>query len=1368
MIPFRTENGAVFRCRVEPTWTSYANLNFHMDDDVTIPFHLSLRLTEGTVAVNRKDYKGWGRERHIAVPFPTHGFQVEVAFSGNGVAIQVNGVEIGRFTAEARFDVKARYLLRRDFPDLRKITRCSADGAVPRETIKTFDRTFDRLWSAVNRKVGLVLTDRMELAERLPDDLTTARHAVYLPGDNAPLLLRPATKAVDVMADTFVLPKGIAAVLIPGRIWVGIGAGQSAILRIQDLKTGLDLAAHSVSRQDVERRILRLSRDGSLTHDDLAALQAIEHVRHGGLWDQLDAATQSHVKSAAARLGLVTFLNAPQDDPATPPLQDNQAGLAALSLEQIKTDLSDLLITRPGPAQLADWLQRTLAQFPQVDNEHLALALCPTFCEQGAFDSLFSEIKSRGLPEIRPWDDVGYVSLTLPFLLLDGHFDQVINRMNWLVTRHGGWLVTSVLGWIAQALTHPGTMPMPEDKRHSILSAFCAVVAAQAEDPWGRAACHCLMDGLLSLLARLPHLPPSLREQVSATAMSAYGLSPRFWARLSDNVTDDGLSTFSPDLFVARNSFDILRAPGTPDQTQSALATLAGLKCQGLLAAALHLVAPEEIRGTGLWHDELALRGLFAPGTPEDPGLDIRGTIARTLHENGRVQVASGYDWLERRLGAAAFDLLSNWQSMSVPRRMVALDGCLADAHTLSGKESGHIGLAICLSLLRPLQDDPTARDRIQSHLRQIRHSFGPFDAATCKQMPALHGALEALWSSPRVYADACDALGLDLPPPKAGWPQDAGHLPDPATSLFGTVVVVMSCHPNLQTRIPAMRKSWLCDLERFGIPYIVVVGAGAPAPADRNIVQLDAPDDYEGLPQKTLAALAYANTQFPGCRVLKIDDDCFLDVAEYFFSLSFLKADYYGRPLARARGQMDRTWHMEKSTSLRGRNELDKSPEPSTYADGGSGYLLSPRAIITLLRAANTAEGERLIQASFMEDKLVGDLLSLAGIGVSGQDYRVHILRRSRPGGHLVPKWENICLPFAGSGVKLAHLDGFDMQAEAARIAKSPRPARGKIWSTLVPARLGEQSHALDLVSAPACLEGARAAAVSVVATMRNELAMLPHFLAHYRGLGVQSFLIADNGSDDGTLEYLAEQPDIALFTVDSDYRQSHYGVQWQQALMAAYRPAKWSLVADADELLVWTADTKGSLPELLGEADFSPYDAVRIFMLDMYPEGPLSQTDFSAHRPFEAAPFTDRNPFRANSLGRGPFSDSRTWTSATRHRLIPGSRPELFVAQKSALLRYQPWMRLSDGLHYVAETKLAPRSLLFGHFKYTAAFRAKAIAEVARGQHFNNAEEYRKYLDLLSEGRETLFDTEVSVRWTDNHFVQSILTTGRTPNDP
>jgi hypothetical protein len=411
------------------------------------------------------------------------------------------------------------------------------------------------------------------------------------------------------------------------------------------------------------------------------------------------------------------------------------------------------------------------------------------------------------------------------------------------------------------------------------------------------------------------------------------------------------------------------------------------------------------------------------------------------------------------------------------------------------------------------------------------------------------------------------------------------------------------------------------------------------------------------------------------------------------------------------------------------------------------------------LVAEAAEAEAQELIAASFMEDKLVGDLLARRGIAPQEQDYLTAVFRRSHGTAIPVPRWANSFLPSRASGTRLAHLDSAELQAGAMAVLGSDRLHPPRIWPTLQRSRLGYNSNALTLVGDGARLEKAAAAGVAVVACMRNEMFMLPHFLAHYRAMGVEGFLIADNCSDDGTLEYLAEQPDVALFSVDTDYNASAYGVAWQQALLAHYRPGRWTVVADADELLVADAERRTRLPDLLAGPDFAGAEAVRIFMLDMYPEGPLAAADFASGDPFAEAGHVERAPFRINWLGRGPFSDVPTWTSALRHRLFAGARPELFVAQKIALMRYMPWMQLSAGLHYVADARLARRELFFAHFKYNAAFAARARAEVARGQHFNDAEEYRKYLALVAEGRERLHEPGLSVPWQDCAFVRDRL---------
>jgi hypothetical protein len=52
----------------------------------------------------------------------------------------------------------------------------------------------------------------------------------------------------------------------------------------------------------------------------------------------------------------------------------------------------------------------------------------------------------------------------------------------------------------------------------------------------------------------------------------------------------------------------------------------------------------------------------------------------------------------------------------------------------------------------------------------------------------------------------------------------------------------------------------------------------------------------------------------------------------------------------------------------------------------------------------------------------------------------------------------------------------------------------------------------------------------VLLFCTLRNECPRLAHFLRHYRALGVGHFLIVDNGSDDGSGAFLADQPDVSL----------------------------------------------------------------------------------------------------------------------------------------------------------------------------------------------------------------------------------------------
>ena len=260
-----------------------------------------------------------------------------------------------------------------------------------------------------------------------------------------------------------------------------------------------------------------------------------------------------------------------------------------------------------------------------------------------------------------------------------------------------------------------------------------------------------------------------------------------------------------------------------------------------------------------------------------------------------------------------------------------ALPALLAGLDLLAHRESRYIGFGLCAALMRGMADNPDAQALLSDWFTRRFAQHDPQTQAAIAQIPSLRA--------------------VALPP-------DPTH---DASPLFDTIVTVFSCKPYLNSRIPALRDGWLIQLQDLGIPYVIIVGDGPTGQAARlegDILHLDAPDNYEGLPDKTMAAIRWVHDNTRFAHMLKIDDDCFVNAPLFFGNLSYRKYDYYSRSLTRSIGQMDRIWHQEKSTSARGRLDLDRSPEPSAYADGGSGYTLSRFAMEQALAAATSAHG--------------------------------------------------------------------------------------------------------------------------------------------------------------------------------------------------------------------------------------------------------------------------------------------------------------------------------------------------------------------------------------------------------------------------
>jgi hypothetical protein len=130
------------------------------------------------------------------------------------------------------------------------------------------------------------------------------------------------------------------------------------------------------------------------------------------------------------------------------------------------------------------------------------------------------------------------------------------------------------------------------------------------------------------------------------------------------------------------------------------------------------------------------------------------------------------------------------------------------------------------------------------------------------------------------------------------------------------------------------------------------------------------------------------------------------------------------------------------------------------------------------------------------------------------------------------------------------------------------------------------------------------------VIAAVRDEIPHLPHFLRHHRGAGARRFAFIDNGSVDGTLAYLLEQPDCDVYRHPGDYLLAAASAVWRNLLLDRYAQASWRLSVDADETAVYPGWPALGLDAFAANMRAAGCQAVNSIMIDMYGPGPILTT--------------------------------------------------------------------------------------------------------------------------------------------------------------
>lgn len=270
----------------------------------------------------------------------------------------------------------------------------------------------------------------------------------------------------------------------------------------------------------------------------------------------------------------------------------------------------------------------------------------------------------------------------------------------------------------------------------------------------------------------------------------------------------------------------------------------------------------------------------------------------------------------------------------------------------------------------------------------------------------------------------------------------------------------------------------------------------------------------------------------------------------------------------------------------------------------------------------------------------------------------------------------------------------------------------------------------------------------------VRNEAVRLPFFLDTYRRLGVARFLVVDNASADGTADLLAAQPDVTVWRSDLAFSRANFGAGWFEPILRAHGVGHWTLIVDADEMLVYLDCETQPLPALCADLERAGKRALDGVLLDMYSDRPIRDTHYAPGQdPRQICPYFDRQFYHAAHAGWTPYRNQTTLVGGVRQRVFGADGN--YVLSKVPLVRYAEDVVLIGGQHWTSlpAEQIAQRRCALLHFKYMSAFPDYVRQEVVRGQHFGGAMQYAEYArGLDARDNLSLYDPAHSVHYRDS----------------
>ena len=214
----------------------------------------------------------------------------------------------------------------------------------------------------------------------------------------------------------------------------------------------------------------------------------------------------------------------------------------------------------------------------------------------------------------------------------------------------------------------------------------------------------------------------------------------------------------------------------------------------------------------------------------------------------------------------------------------------------------------------------------------------------------------------------------------------------------------------------------------------------------------------------------------------------------------------------------------------------------------------------------------------------------------------------------------------------------------------------------------------------------------VVVVGPYYGNERLLPPFLAHHRGLGVEQFVFLDLSSEGGLAAILAEESDCAVWRPRREPKPGG-AIYWLNYLRRRYATGRWCLSLEPNEHFVFSRSECRQLRDLTDFLEAERRNHLYALVVEMYGDRPASTLNLlPGEHPLAALPYFD-------ALGYATTGPHRY-----RNVVVRGGvqRRTLYwdMPRRSPALNRVPLVKWHWNYLYVAGTRLLmPRRLNTSH---------------------------------------------------------------------